>query len=73
LLKMAKATCDFFIENTPTDGIPYWDTGALNSHKLGEDVNERESDPFNDAEPIVTGVHSWGRTTNDTEYTKVRR
>lgn len=28
LLKMARATCDFYIDNTPTDGIPYWDTGA---------------------------------------------
>ncbi len=24
----ARATCDFYIKNTPTDGIPYWDTGA---------------------------------------------
>jgi len=52
LLKMAKATCDFYIENTPTDGVPYWDTGALHSHKLGDDVYDRESDPFNNAEPI---------------------
>lgn len=28
LLKMAEATCDFYIDHTPTDGIPYWDTGA---------------------------------------------
>ncbi len=26
--KAAAATADFFIANTPTDGIPYWDTGA---------------------------------------------
>ena len=26
--KAAEATCDFYIENTPPDGIPYWDTGA---------------------------------------------
>ena len=26
--KAARATCDFYIENTPPDGIPYWDTGA---------------------------------------------
>ena len=24
----ARATCDFYIETTPADGIPYWDTGA---------------------------------------------
>ena len=28
LEKAARATCDFYIENTPADGIPYWDTGA---------------------------------------------
>ncbi|MGZ5189680.1 MAG: glycosyl hydrolase, partial [Flavisolibacter sp.] len=28
MLKAARATCDFYIEHTPTDGIPYWDTGA---------------------------------------------
>ena len=27
MLKTARATCDFFIQYTPTDGIPYWDTG----------------------------------------------
>ncbi len=24
----AEAACDFYIDNTPTDGIPFWDTGA---------------------------------------------
>jgi rhamnogalacturonyl hydrolase YesR len=28
LEKAARATCDFYIETTPADGIPYWDTGA---------------------------------------------
>lgn len=50
-LKAAKATCDFFIDNTPTDGIPYWDTGAPQIHKLG-DYLQRPSDPYNDYEPI---------------------
>ena len=36
LLKAATASCDFYIEHTPTDGIPYWDTGAPNLHKLGD-------------------------------------
>ena len=31
MLKAAKATCDFYIANTPVDGIPYWDTGAPGS------------------------------------------
>src|SRR6187401_588099 len=28
MLKAARATCDFYIQNSPSDGIPYWDTGA---------------------------------------------
>lgn len=78
LVKMAKATCDFYIENTPTDGIPYWDTGALNSHKLGEDVYQRESEPFNDAEPVdssaaaigAQGLLRLGRYLDDAKYTQ---
>lgn len=78
LLKMAKATCDFYIENTPTDGVPYWDTGALNSHKLGEDVYQRESEPFNDAEPVdssaaaigAQGLIRLGQYLDDSKYTQ---
>lgn len=51
MVKAAQATCDFYIGNTPTDGIPYWDTGAPNLYKLGEYLNN-PSDPFNDYEPI---------------------
>lgn len=50
-LKAAKATCDFYIANTPIDGIPYWDTGAPQIHKLGDYFNQK-SDPYNDYEPI---------------------
>jgi hypothetical protein len=50
-LKGAKATCDWFIANTPTDGIPYWDGGAPNLHRLGDYKNE-VSNPYNDWEPI---------------------
>ncbi len=78
LLKMAKATCDFYIENTATDGIPYWDTGALNSHKLGEDVYDRPSEPFNDAEPVdssaaaigAQGLLRLGRYLDEPKYTQ---
>jgi len=28
MFKTATATADFYIANTPSDGIPYWDTGA---------------------------------------------
>lgn len=50
-LKAAKATCDFYIDNTPIDGVPYWDTGAPQIHKLGDYFNQT-SDPYNDYEPI---------------------
>jgi hypothetical protein len=45
------ATCDFYLRNTPSDGIPYWDTGAPQLHRLG-DYLERPADPFNDHEPV---------------------
>jgi hypothetical protein len=51
MLKAATATCDFYIENTPTDGIPYWDTGAPLLYKLG-DYLSRDADPFNEYEPV---------------------
>lgn len=51
LLRPALATCDFYIENTPTDGIPYWDTGAPRLHELGDYLN-RPADPFNGYEPV---------------------
>ena len=51
LLKAAQATCDFYIANTPTDGIPYWDTGAPLLHKLGNYL-DRRADPFNEFEPV---------------------
>jgi unsaturated chondroitin disaccharide hydrolase len=51
MLKAAKATCDFYIDHTPVDGVPYWDTGAPGLDKLGDYLN-RPADPFNDHEPV---------------------
>ncbi len=51
LKEAAIATSEFYLANTPTDGIPYWDTGAPNLHKMGDYLN-RPSDPFNEFEPI---------------------
>lgn len=51
MLKAARATCDFYIEHTPADGIPYWDTGAPGLAQLG-DYLARPADPFNDHEPV---------------------
>lgn len=50
-LRAAMAACDFYLENTPTDGIPYWDTGAPRLVLLGEYL-DRPSDPYNGEEPI---------------------
>ncbi len=50
-MKAATATCDFYIEQTPSDGIPYWDTGAPDLSLLGEYLG-RPADPFNDYEPV---------------------
>lgn len=58
-LKAAKATCDFFIANTAADGIPYWDTGAPQLYRLG-DYAERNSDPYNDFEPIDSSAAAIG-------------
>jgi unsaturated chondroitin disaccharide hydrolase len=51
MLKAAKATCDFYIENTPPDGVPYWDTGAPGLQKL-RDYLSKPADPYNDFEPV---------------------
>jgi len=51
MLKAAEATCDFYIENTPADGIPYWDTGAPGLVKLGDYLN-KPAEPLNDHEPV---------------------
>ena len=51
MLKAAKATCDFYITNTPIDGIPYWDTGAPDLHLINDYLN-KAADPFNDHEPV---------------------
>ena len=59
MLKAAKATCDFYIENTPVDGIPYWDTGAPNLYKMGNYL-ENPADPFNEWEPVDSSAAAIG-------------
>ena len=51
LIQAAQATADFYIEYSPTDGIPYWDTGAPLLYRLGDYLSQ-PSDPFNAFEPI---------------------
>jgi len=59
MLKAARATCDFYIEHTPIDGIPYWDTGGPNLHKLGDYLNEK-ANPYNDYEPVDSSAAAIG-------------
>jgi hypothetical protein len=73
--KAARATCDFYIENTAADGIPYWDTGAPSLDRLG-DWRARTSDPFNPHEPVdssaaaiaAQGLLRLGRHLKDDRY-----
>jgi unsaturated chondroitin disaccharide hydrolase len=51
MLKAAHATCDFYIDNTPTDGVPYWDTGAPQLYRINDYLN-KPADPFNEYEPV---------------------
>ncbi len=51
MLKAATATADFYLENSCSDGVPMWDTGAPDLHHLGDYLSE-PSNPFNDWEPV---------------------
>ena len=48
---MARAACDFYLQHTPTNGIPYWDTGAPELYRL-DGYLDRPADPFNEFEPV---------------------
>jgi unsaturated chondroitin disaccharide hydrolase len=50
-LEVAQAVADFYLEYTPVDGIPYWDTGAPGLVHLGDYLN-RPAEPFNEHEPV---------------------
>lgn len=75
--KAAEATCDFYIENSPTDGIPYWDSGAPNLYRMGF-WGSRPADPFNSFEPVdssaaaiaAQGLLRLGRYLRNDRYTQ---
>ncbi len=50
-LRAAKATADFYLANSCTDGIPMWDTGAPYLHHLGNYLS-KPANPFNRFEPV---------------------
>jgi len=49
--EVAEATAGFYVDNTPSDGVPYWDTGAPGLARLGDYLG-RPAEPFNDHEPV---------------------
>ncbi|MEI7831289.1 MAG: hypothetical protein WCI31_16035 [Prolixibacteraceae bacterium] len=59
LTKAAKATCDFYLDHTPADGIPYWDTGAPGLVHL-HDYLSRRADPYNNYEPVDSSAAAIG-------------
>ncbi len=47
----ARAVADYYIDMTPTDGIPYWDTGAPGLAAMPGYL-DRAADPLNPHEPV---------------------
>lgn len=52
LHKAALATADFYLANSCADGIPMWDTGAPNLHRLPPNYLSKPAEPFNAHEPV---------------------
>lgn len=52
LTNAATATADFYLENSCADGVPMWDTGAPNLHRLPTNYLNKPSDPYNKFEPV---------------------
>ena len=52
LTSAATATADFYLENSCTDGVPMWDTGAPNLHRLPANYLDKPADPYNKFEPV---------------------
>ncbi|MBM3878188.1 MAG: glycosyl hydrolase [Verrucomicrobia bacterium] len=50
-LRAASVTAEFYLSHCCADGIPLWDTGAPDRHRLG-DYASQPSDPFNAWEPV---------------------
>ena len=59
MLRAAIATCDYYIQTSPTDGIPYWDTGAPGLAMLA-DHTQRPADPHNPFEPVDSSAAAIG-------------
>src|ERR1051325_5120040 len=51
LEEAARATADLYIAESCADGVPMWDFGAANLHRIG-DYKSKAADPFNAWEPV---------------------
>lgn len=51
MLETCRATCDYYVAQTPANGIPYWDTAAPGLSRLAQ-WEDQPADPFNDQEPV---------------------
>lgn len=51
-VEAATATADFYLDNSCADGVPMWDTGAPNLHRLPTNYLSKPADPFNQFEPV---------------------
>jgi hypothetical protein len=49
--RAARVTCEYYLENVPTCGIPYWDMGAPGLRHMDHYL-DRPADPFNQHEPV---------------------
>lgn len=47
----AEEIADYYIQNTPSDGIPYWDTGAPGLIHISNYL-DKPADPYNGYEPV---------------------
>lgn len=80
MLQAAKASCDFYIENAATCGVPYWDTGAPGLTKMRDPLG-CAADPFNEFEPVdssaaaigAQGLLRLGKYLNDVDADDARR
>ncbi|HVQ25220.1 MAG TPA: glycosyl hydrolase, partial [Planctomycetota bacterium] len=51
MLEAARVVASHYVEATPSDGVPYWDTGAPGLAQLSGH-RDRPADPENDLEPV---------------------
>ena len=62
LEKMARTTSDFYIENSTTDGIVYWDTGAPGLENMPDWKNEKAQidNPYEPVDASASAIAAQG-------------